>query len=861
MKYFSLALLLVLLNLPALSQKDGEGKPKGGGPGITGKIYGKIVDAETGKPIEYAVVQVMKSNAAKGDSGKVEVINGCLTLANGDFSVDKVPVGQPLTLDVSMVGFAAIQQTFTLKGGKGMMGAPEMDLGNIEIKAGVTTGEAVVEGSTDGFRIEFDKRVYDVDKNPINSGGTAEDVLKNVPSVQVDVDGNVTVRNSPPQIFVDGRPTTLTIDQIPADAIQRVEVITNPSAKYDASGGAGGIINIVMKHNRGMGYFGSLRAGIDMRKRVNGGLDLNVREGKLNFFVNANVNRRKSISTGTTDRVNYLYQPITYLSQTQKTVNENLFGNGKVGLDWFVDNRNTITFSESYTKGRFASADSILARTDSSLTASDAYSIYNRVSSPVRNFNNLGSSILYKHLFSKEGKEISADINFNKIASVFEGFYDNTYNTGIRSQQKQTGGAKQELYTSQVDFTNLLSSSWKLEAGARGAIRHYQSSYKNFSYDSTLADYKELKRLLVNYEYLDQVYAAYGTISKDSEKWKYQIGLRLESSKYGGKLIDTSLTFSNSYPLSVFPSLFLTRIINEKQDIQLAVSRKISRPSFMQLIPFVDYSDSLNINVGNPSLLPEFTNLMELSYQYTRSRQNVFIASAYIRYTTDLTVRNQIFNYSPVLNRNVVINTYDNAKSSTAAGLELVARNSLTKWLDITNNFNLYYSSIDGTNISPNLTQSRTSWWFKSNAIFKLPKAFTLQVLFEYTSKRSLEVGSSERGGGGGGGGGMGGMGGGGYGGGGNTVQGYVRPTYALDLSLKKEFTKSKNISLTLSYNDALRSRVNYTHSETPYFIQDTFKRRDARFLRLQFGWKFGKVDSSVFRRKNSKQGGEGMEG
>jgi outer membrane receptor protein involved in Fe transport len=304
----------------------------------------------------------------------------------------------------------------------------------------------------------------------------------------------------------------------------------------------------------------------------------------------------------------------------------------------------------------------------------------------------------------------------------------------------------------------------------------------------------------------------------------------------------------------------LTRVVSETQDVQLALSRKINRPSFMQLIPFVDYSDSLNVSRGNPELQPEFTHLAELSYQNAYDKKNVFIATAYARYITNLTIRNQVTEFNEVMQREIVINTYDNALSSTAFGLELVSRNTITKWFDLTVNLNLYQSAIDGTNISASLTNSQASWWTKTNAIFRLPGNFTFQALFDYSSRKALTVGSSDRAngmGGGGGGGGGGGM----WGGTDNTVQGYVLPTYGLDLSLKKEFGKTKNMTLTLSMQDVLRTRVQFTHSETDIFIQDTFKRRDWQLFRFNFGWKFGKVDAAVFKRKNMKQSMEGMEG
>ena len=861
-----LCLLVIVSSFTHAQAQPPRGNKQGGGPrqSMTGKVYGKIIDADTKKPVEYAVVQVFKAVPAGEDSTKAPLVGGGISAANGDFSVENVPVGESLTLAVNFVGYGIYRSNFTLNPGQGM-GMPEKDLGNIKLAVSSTMKEVVIDGGDSDFKIEFDKRIYDVEKNPMNAGGTAEDVLRNIPSVQVDLDGNVTMRNSAPQIFIDGRPTTLTIDQIPADAIQKVEVITNPSAKYDAGGGGGGIVNIVMKHNRGMGYNGSLRAGADSRPRSNIGGDINLRQGKFNFFANGNYNQRKSISRGTTDRVSYLPYDTTSLNQSQVSTNLGYFLSGKIGVDWFADNRNTLTFSQSLTKGQFNPYDTIYAQTDTLLNDNVVIgsSSYDRNSQTNRQFQNYGTSLLFKHLFAKEGTELTADVNVNLIESTFQGDYVSRYSETLSNIQRQSGGGKMQLYTSQTDFTSKLSDKLKVEAGLRGSVRHYESVYDNFRLNESTGVFEQLPGLLVDYEFVDQVYAAYGTISKNAEKWKYQVGLRAESSNYMGKLRDTTLTFKVQYPISLFPSLYLTRVISETQDVQLALSRKISRPSFMQLIPFVDYSDSLNVSRGNPELEPEFTHLAELSYQKSFNKKNVFIATAYARYITNLTIRNQVPEYSSIMQRDIVVNTYDNASSSTAMGLEFVSRNSVTSWFDLTLNLNLYNSSIDGTNINPNLINSQSSWWTKTNAIFKLPKGFTFQALFDYSSRKALTVGSSDRAGGmEGGGGGRGGGGGGGmWGGTDNTVQGYVEPTYGLDLSVKKEFGKTKNMSLSLSMQDVMRTRVQETHSQTPLFVQDTFKRRDWQLFRFNFSWKFGKVDAAVFKRKNMKQNEGGMEG
>ena len=853
MKWCRCCLVLFLLGWSAalcLAQPTGVRPGRQNGAPVFGKLYGKIVEEPKGGGLEFAVVKLFLPSTSGAE--KDSLVTGAITSSNGSFILEQVPAGKELILKVQLLGYEDLERRVELPLPSGRMASSEKDLGNFGLALiGVSMDELVIEGVVPDYRIEFDKRVYDVDKNPANAGGTAEDVLRNIPAVQVDLDGNVSVRNAAPQIFVDGRPSTLSIDQIPSDAIQKIEVITNPSAKYDAGGGRGGIINIVMKHNRSMGYNGNLRAGIDMRARYNAGLNLNLREGAFNLFLNGNYNQRKSLTTGETER-HTLDGPIaTDLFQTQNPISEREFTRGNIGLDWFADIRNTFTLSQSYSKGEFNNQDSIFARTDTLHLDHLAYSTYRRISTSDRDFTNLGSSLLYKHLFAKEGTELTADVNYNSTESNLLSHFDNLYNSGESSILRQDGITRQSLYTAQSDFSSILNKKNKLETGVRVAVRNYNSSYDNYALDPESNAFIPVTGLTVNYAYLDRVYAGYATFSRNLDKWKYQLGLRAESSDYQGELKDTSVTFRNSYPLSLFPSLFITKVLNEKQDVQLSMNRQISRPSFMQLTPFTDYSDSLNITRGNPDLKPEFTHSAELSWQYVFNKQNTFIATTYLKYTTGITIGYQQLEYSSVLNNNVIVSTYANAASSMASGIELVSNNSITKWFGFNTNLNIYHSRIDGSNIVTGLENRRTSWSAKANFTFRIPMNFTFQVMGEYESKKALDTGRGDRGYGGGG------M----YGGTSNTLQGYILPKYGIDLSLKKDFLKKQNASISFSVRDVFKSEVNNTHSESAFFVQDTWRQRDTQFYRIQFSLRFGKVDASLFRRKNTRTQGDEMEG
>jgi outer membrane receptor protein involved in Fe transport len=389
--------------------------------------------------------------------------------------------------------------------------------------------------------------------------------------------------------------------------------------------------------------------------------------------------------------------------------------------------------------------------------------------------------------------------------------------------------------------------------GVRGAVRNFTSENNNYKHiDSTNTD-EFLKAQSSNYKFSDQVYAAYATYSQDLGKLTYQAGLRAESSFYTGELVDSAKKFNNQYPVSLFPSAFITYHLGSKSDLQLSYSRRINRPGFNQIIPYTDYSDSLNLKRGNPALKPEFTNAIELNYLLNLNRSDNILLSAYFKNSTNLITSYQVNEYSPVFNHNVIINTYENANFSYAYGSELTVKKSIKKWWDITGNVNVYNSFINSTNIQSNLTSQQLSWFGKLSTTFKMPKNFSLQLSGDYQSKTSLAMNS--------GGGGRWGMygGGGGYGGM-STAQGYILPSYVLDVAIKKEFLKNKAASLTLNFSDILATRVNATHSETDFFVQNTSRKRDQQFFRINFNYRFGKFDVSLFKRKNTKVNTEGMD-
>jgi outer membrane receptor protein involved in Fe transport len=882
MKILQLTAITVLLTtfsiFKSVAQMPGMGGRPGGGQSMNvGRFYGKIVD-NNNKAIEFASVQLIQNKMDTATKKRKDVVvSGMLTDKKGEFSLDNLNVMAAYKLKVTAIGYKTIEQkaAFELNMANArsgdmssMLNAVDKDLGNIklEVDAQVLKG-VVVTASTPQLTMNIDRKVFNVEKNLTSTGGTAVDVMKNVPSVGVDIDGNVTLRNAAPQIFVDGRPSTLSLDQIPADAIASVELITNPSAKFDASGGGSGIINIVLKKNRKAGYNGNVRASIDSRGRPGGGGDFNVKQGKINFFANTMLGFRKSLSWVNSEQTLFLPTVKSTISQSNNPINKGVFGFARIGMDYFIDNRNTITFGGSFVRGQFKSNDYINIFRDSTFTnGSVAQESGYRATNNTGNFRNLGATLSFKHNFAKAGKELTADVNYNSVRNDNSGDYVTQIANVLQSSippafyEQSIGGGKTKFFTAQTDYVNPITSKIKIEMGIRGAFRKFESNNFNYRKNNINDPYIVIPGFSSEYEFNDRVLAGYTTFSQQLKKITYQLGLRLESSEYTGTLLTTNQKFSNQFPVSLFPSAFVTYKINDKQDLQLNYSRKINRPNFFQLIPFPDPTDPVNINIGNPNLVPEFTNLLELGYQYQINKNHSILTTAYGRITNDLITRYQYKdkNIDPTKD-SIPYTSYINATQAHTVGLEVTSKDKLTKWWDITANLNLFNTTLEAGSVVGGGSNSQFSWFGKLNNSFKLPKSYSIQLSGDYQAKTILPASST----GGGGGGRSGGMmfgGGGGFGQSQSGAQGYIKPNYGVDIAIKKDFLKNNAASLTLQMNDIFRTKVNATYAESAFFVQENLRRRDPQVLRLNFAWRFGKMDVSLFKRKNMRGEMEGMQ-
>lgn len=857
---------LIFSSILGFAQMPGAGGQR---PNI-GHVYGKVVD-NAGKAVGNVSVVLLQTKTDPATRQRKDVlVKGVITKANGEFSLNELPMFGKLKLKVSAMGFKPHEQEvafeFKMPGNgapprpnagapgqmpnmSGAMGAFDKDLGNIRLQPDPKQLQGVVVTAAKPLmQLGLDKKTFNVDKNIVTTGGTAVDVMRNVPSVQVDIDGNVKLRNAAPQIYIDGRPTTLTLDQIPADGIESVEVITNPSAKYDASGGNAGILNIVLKKNKQKGYNGNIMAGVDSRGGYNGGGNFNLRQDKFNFSATLMANQMRNRITGTTDRHNFTDTSSARIFQNNLNKTNGGFEFGRLGVDYFVTNRTTLSLTGMGFHGKFKPNETIDFTTDSLLHREEGRTYGNRTSNSERTIKGTTVQFGIKHNFPTAGEEWTADFNYSARGVDGSGLITNTTTNGA-VEQMNIMGANNKLLIAQTDYVKPFSAATKLEAGLRAQITRVSNDNENYIRLGG-DDFDKIIGATTNFKTTNNVYAAYATLSSAIGKnFGYKVGLRAERSDYTGELISTGQKFKNDYPVSLFPSVFLSQKLKKDQELQLSITRRINRPTFFQQTPYTDYTDNLNITRGNPDLVPEFTNSAEFSYSKTFKGNNIFLASVYYKHTSDLITRYLVKGENPVTGQEAYINTFANANSGQSYGAELTAVNPISKWWDLTTNINIYQSQINTNNV-PGIGMAWDPIWSvfgKLNNNFKLPQNFTIQLSADYQSKTNLPANPQQ-----------------GFGpapvNAQSSSQGYLRPFYGVDIAVKKTFLKDNAASLTLSVNDIFRTRKSDQYSEGIGFTQNYYRLYNPQLIRLNFAYRFGKMDVSLFKRKNMKNQGEGMQ-
>ena len=625
-----------------------------------GTVSGKITEKSNNAPLSYVTVSIK-------DNGKV--VSGVNTDDKGEFIIKNLAL-KSYTIEIQYIGFRKYVGSVILSENK-----KEAILKvALEEEATQLKGVNIVnERST--IEQKIDRKVITVGKDLTTAGASASDIMNNIPSVNVDQDGKLSLRgNDNVRVLIDGRPSNIDpaqlLKQIPSTSIKKIELITNPSAKYNPEG-MSGIINIILHKNANTGFNGSYSGGITFGEtaKYNQSLDLNYKTGKVNFFGNVGQNFGTYFNDG------YIKRFDQDILQKLDIKNENDSYLYKIGMDYLIDDHNTLSFYSNQNKSTgkgFVNTDIDYNNGDPNIKNAYQKSKY---SGP----DDTGTyNLAYKHIFKKEGHTLDFEGNYNTTKKTQNADFDtkntapdNTisniiYNDLIKGDRK--------LSTLNIDYVNPLNEKTTLEAGAEARITKTGSDYTRINpTDPT-------ENQISNYTYDTNIYSAYVTFGQKYKKFSYQIGTRFESYKVAANLNHGETKFDDDY-ITLYPSAYFTYNLNEKNTFQISYSRRVDRPSLEQTKPIREFSTPLVTSYGNPELRPQFTNSVEINYTKTLEKGSI-TGGVFVRSINDQISR-ILYPDDTDPNGNKQILSFTNYDSNTAYGFEASFNYKITKWWDI----------------------------------------------------------------------------------------------------------------------------------------------------------------------------------
>ncbi|MBO0951614.1 outer membrane beta-barrel protein [Fibrella forsythiae] len=784
-----------------------------------GQLTGRIIDAVTQQPMPFATVAVWKKTGTDST-----LAGGAQTDDQGRFSVPNLPF-ERLWAVASFVGYVANGQAVALTTGQ-----PTSDLGTLSLRSDSRLlNEVKVTGEKAAISLSTEKQVFNVAKNITTVGGTAEALLRNVPSIIVDESGNATLRNLATTIYINGKPTQLTLAQIPANQIESVEVITNPSARYDAST-SGGIVNLVLKKNRQPGYNGLISLGIGNNHRYDATANVDWRQGRWNVTGLYSLNATQNPLTGYTNRVNRnaaTGQSTGFFDQNTAIQLNNTFQNGRIAADYTASPRDVLTVAGTVAAGAFNNAS------DQQYTYRDAAGnrtgYGGRTVDPHNNFTNVGAEFDWKHSYARKGQELSltTSINRNQVSNAAE-WYTTSFNSDGTSQpnfperDRINGRTAGTQYLAQLDYVRPLGDSARWEFGARSFTFSRDLQYFfNQQLEVTQA-YQLVIPFSQNAAITETVNAVYGMYTKQLRNGiGIQAGLRLEQSSLTGQNRFDNSSFGYNYPSKTgqnwfqafFPTFSATKKLSELSELGLSLSRKVGRPGFRQVSASIQASDRQNITIGNPALRPEFVNTAELIYNRTIGSAQ-WLATAYYIYE-DHTIKP--FVQPSLTDSSLLVTTFVNVKADIQYGLDQTLKMDLGRHLSLLGSLNVRHFAIQSA------TTQNQLWVYnaKINLTYRFPANITAQLTGTRDS-RSVQL------------------------------QGYRLPVNAADFALRKGIWQNRG-SLVFTVNDIFNSRRFLTTYEQPTVFQQSMNRREVRFYKVTVQIPLGGADASKRKERNDR--------
>lgn len=780
-----------------------------------GIVKGKILDRQKSEPLGFVNIKVT-------EQGSDKFVGGGITDAGGNFNVSGLKDGK-YTLTLTFMGYKDVTRQFEITPTKRDVQFKLLYMA----EDAKQLNEVTVTGQRATMKLEVDRKSFDVGQLISNAGQAASDVLDNVPSIEVDNDGNVSLRgNSSVEVWINGKASGLTSDnraqilqQLPAESIERIEVIDNPSAKFSAEGSAG-IINIVLKKDRKAGYYGSVQAGGDTRGGANTSFNVNYNSRLIDSYINLGYRHRANTGHMESQQTSNTYNQ-TYDSDSKQRGN-NFFTRAGVTLHATTKDDFSLSGmlmhgggnSHSYTPYIYtAMANGLnnyqLDRINRSRTGMDMrYGEFN-----------------YRHSFNdKHFIDFTADLsswkmngdNWYQDSTVVVGIDDVTYSYQYRPQY--INNHRKEL---KLEYENQVTKNFKIEAGYNGNFSREntpQESYMdNTSFDGTNAS--EDKLFFNRFIYKQDLHAFYTTLSYKFGALSLMGGLRGEYWRVNTESYtweqehDASLReqpFKKDY-FQLFPSVFMSWQMTETQQLQLNYTRRLRRPWGGQLNSFRDTRDATTVSFGNPYLTPEFSNSFSLNY-LKQWNDHSLLVSAYYRPTTDVIQRISYKNKEDGL----FYQTSMNVAKSVSTGLEMTVKNKLWRILDLTTSANAYYYrlngfsyDIDGQTVTGNSDHNFT-WNTRMTASLMLPYDISIQTTGRYTARQVI-------------------------------TQGYRKANYSIDFGARKNFF-NKLFTLSVNCRDLLDSRRFETFTSGPNFTRHQINRRGGRRVSMTLTWNFGNM-------------------
>lgn len=758
-------------------------------------IQGRLVEAGSGMPIEYAtIVAKLKADDA--------LIEGTTSDLGGKFELRTNTA--EIYIEISFIGYESITiREFEVTGNNILLG---------EIKMGTDAklmDEVVVTAERSSTEFKLDKRVFNVGKDLSSTGASALEVLNNVPSVNVNIEGEISLRgNAGVQVLINGKPSILTNEQgnalgtITADMISQVEVVTNPSAKYEAEGTAG-IINIILKKNEKTGLNGSITLNTGIPHNHSLGLSINKRSEKFNIFSQLGVGYRELPRDG--ENINRDLTTGNEISSISKDFRNENFYNFILGSDYYIDSFNVVTLSGSFAyeiEDQPSTTDFTLRDTDGNIVSEWRRNEVTEATNPKYQYElqykrDFKDNKKHQFLFSAIGNYFGKD-----QSSVFTN--DATSGSDVYNDQLTNTNFEEGKYTFNVDYTKPFNKYWTMEVGAQYLLNDVSNDFE--VKDEINGEFVADPNLTNLFEYNQKVLGLYGTGSYEGAKWGAKIGLRVENTDLTTLLVNTNEDNSQNFT-NLFPSLHTSYKVNENISLQAGYSSRIYRPRLWDLNPFFNIRNNFNIRAGNPKLLPEYSDSYEVGSIFIFGKTS-FNVSVYHKYTTDVIERVSTFSEG--------VNTFrpENIGTRNSTGIELNFKYSPFKILTINGDMNYNTFSREGQFNETNFDFQADQWSANLTNKFKINRKLDFEISGRYRSEEQ-------------------------------TVQSLISDNLFADLGLRYKILKGKGV-FNFSVRDVFASRFRESVTTQEDFYIYSFGQR-GRFITMGFSYGFGKGEAMQF--------------